>query len=85
MDDNRKGEIAYAFLKHRLKESDGGMSIGNNLRRQIGNIAKQTGVPFEEALEFATGMAMEILAEVSDPKKPATPDELEGHWGHGGH
>ncbi len=83
MDDKRKGEIAYALLKLRLKEEDGGMSIGNNFRRHIGNIAKRTGISFEETLEFAVAMAAEILTEVSDPKKPATPEELEGHWDRG--
>ena len=85
MTEDRKGQIAYAFLKHKMKEGDGGVEIGNNFRRRVGNLAKETGVPFAEALEFSIALTSEILAEVSDPKKPPTPDELEGHWGHGGH
>jgi len=83
MDDKRKGEIAYAFLKLRLKED--GFEIDQNFRRKIGNIAKKTGIPFKETLEFGVQISIEILSEVSDPKKDPTEDELAGFEGHGGH
>ncbi len=82
----RKGEIAYLYLKHLLKED--GLEIDRHFRRRIGNIAKQTGIPFPEALEFATELATDLLTEVSDKSKPVTDEELGGFRGHshgGGH
>jgi len=83
LDDKRKGEIARAFLKFKLKED--GFEIDRHFRRRIGNIAKNTGLPFEEVLEFSIAIASEILTEVSEPTKAPTEDELAGFEGHGGH
>ncbi len=84
IDEKRRGEIALAYLKHLLKSD--GFEIDQHFRRRVGNISKQTGIPFGELLEFSTETASEILAEVSDKSKPPTDDELEGfvHHGHGG-
>jgi len=83
MDKAREGEIARAFLKYKLKED--GFPIDRNFRRRIGNLAKHTGLPFGELLEFATALSSEILTEVSEPGKEPTQDELAGFHGHGGH
>ena len=79
MDTARKNEIAYAFLKDRT--ANHGMEIGNDFRRSVGRVAKQTGIPFAEALEFSTNLASEILKEASDVGRPPNEDELEGHGG----
>ena len=81
--DARKGELAYHFLKHKLKED--GFRVDQHFRRRIGNVAKKTGVPFPELLGFATSLIAEILSEVSEPGKAPTPDELDGFEDHGGH
>jgi hypothetical protein len=80
LDDKRKGELAYVFLKYTMKER--GFELDQSFRRRIGNIAKQTGIPFPEALTFATDLAKEILVEVSDSSRPPTANELEGFDGH---
>ena len=86
MDDKRKGEIAYLFLKNRLKEE--GFDLDQNFRRRIGNIAKKIGVPFPEALEFSMALVGELLVEVGQKDTPPSEEELQSfdHFhGHGGH
>lgn len=83
MDDKRRNEIAYAFLKFLLKKD--GFEIDSNFRRRMGNVASQTGLEFKEVLEFGTTVGIELINEVSDKNKEPTKDELDGHWGHGGH
>jgi hypothetical protein len=83
MEPGRKGEIAHAFLKHLLKEQ--GFDIDKNFRRKVGNVAKNSGLPFEEVLEYGTMLVTEIVTEVSEKGKTPTPEELDGHWGHGHH
>ena len=80
MSTERRNEIAYLLVRHMM--ADRGVEIGNDFRREVGRQAKSTGVPFGEMLEFATAVVGEMLADVSNPKKPPTEDELSGHGGH---
>ena len=80
MSTERRNEIAHLLVRHMM--ADRGVEIGNDFRRTVGRYAKNTGIPFPEMLEFASTMASEMLAEVSNPKKPPTEDELSGHGGH---
>jgi len=50
MGDIRKGEIALAILKYRMWKE--GIHISSNLKRELGNISKETGVPQDELKEF---------------------------------
>ena len=61
MDDIRKGQIALAYLKNKLREE--GVRLTPNLRRQVGNTAKAIGVSIEEATEFAEGIVRELVEE----------------------
>ncbi len=61
MDDIRKGQIALAYLKNKLREE--GIRLTPNFRRQIGNTAKSIGIPIEEAVEFAEGMVRDLVEE----------------------
>src|SRR3989338_1377612 len=56
----RRGEVAILFLKVKfLKDSLGAVTS----IREIGNMAKQAGVPTEEAKEFAQWLLRDIIAE----------------------
>ena len=67
MDDNRKGEIALAYLKNKLSEE--GVRLTPNFRRQVGNTAKAIGISTEEAMEFAECIVRELVDEAFAPNK----------------
>lgn len=68
MDYSRKGEIALAYLKCRLREE--GVRLSPNLRRQVGNIAKDIGISTEEAMEFIQIIVRELVEETfAEPNK----------------
>jgi len=61
MDDIRKGQIALAYLKNKLREE--GFHITLNLHRQINNAAKNIGISTEEATEFTKGIIYDLIEE----------------------
>ena len=62
MDNIRKGQIAIAYLKNKLREE--GVRLTPNLRRQVGNTAKAIGISVEEAMEFTEITVRELVEEV---------------------
>ena len=66
MDDVRKGQIAFLFLRRQIREK--GIRLTPSFRREVGNEAKAIGVSFEEAMEFAEGLVREVI-EGMFPKK----------------
>ncbi len=46
MDDRRMGEIAVAHIKYQMKTE--GFRLTPNYKRELGNIAKGTGIPLGE-------------------------------------
>ena len=62
MDNVRKNQIAFLFLKQQLRER--GVRITPNFRREIGNISKSIGVPNKEAMEFAEIIVRELVEEM---------------------
>ncbi len=60
MDAKRKGEIAYALWKYRLKKE--GIHL-DAVTREIGNIAKATNIPKPELREFMQEIMDELLTE----------------------
>lgn len=67
MDEIRKGQIALAFLKHKLRRD--GARITPNLRREVGNTAKAIGISFDEAMEFTECLVRELVEEVFAPNQ----------------
>ncbi len=59
--EERKGEIAFKVLKVLLHKK--GVTLNNNTRRVVGNTAKDLGIPYAEALEFAEGVVRELVEE----------------------
>ena len=57
----RRGEIAYALMKFRLKKE--GIHL-DGIDREIGNIAKATNVPREELHEFVQEIIDELVKEM---------------------
>jgi hypothetical protein len=47
--EERMGEIALALVKEDLRR---GRAFDPSFRRELGNIAKTTGIPLEELIEF---------------------------------
>lgn len=83
MDEKRRNEIAFALFREHQKCR--GISVGEDYRAFVAYQAKQTGLPFEEVLEFYTTLTGQLLTEVAAVGTPASKEELEGHHrGHGG-
>lgn len=61
MDIARKGEIALLVLKQKLRKE--GIQLGPNFKRDIGNTAKDIGIPLEEAMELAEELTREYVEE----------------------
>lgn len=59
MDEKRKGEIALLLVKNQIKEK--GVRISQNLRRDIGNDAKNIGISTDEAMEFMELIVRELV------------------------
>jgi len=61
MDERRKGEIALALFKYRVGRE--GIRITPDARRELGNVAKATGIPLNELKEFIRLLIEEMLKE----------------------
>ena len=61
MDKNRQGEIARAFLKYRMGRE--GIRLSPDFKRDLGNIAKGTGIPQDELREFERILIKELFEE----------------------
>lgn len=61
MDDIRKGQIAYLFVKKHLREK--GVRLAPALHREIGSEAKGIGISAEEFREFAEIIIREMVEE----------------------
>jgi len=61
MDEKRKGEIALALLKYRMGRE--GIRLTPDMKRDLGNVAKETGIPQDELKEFVKIFVEELLEE----------------------
>ena len=61
MTEERKGEIAFALLKYRMRRE--GIRLTPEINRELGNMAKETGIPPEELKEFGRILFGELLEE----------------------
>ena len=78
MDEKRKGEIAWIFLKAKVSED---LHIGRafkpqEIKKVIGQKAQELNIPREELLEFSKIMIGEILTETNQNLQAATFDKL---------
>ena len=78
MTEERKGPIALLYLKRKLK--DGGIRLKPDMRREIGNEAKELGITTEEATEFVEGLVREMVEAVFPPRSTArfNPEYTQG-------
>lgn len=65
----RQGEIARKLLKHKLQKDGIHRFIPNEVRRELGNVAKAIGVEESELTEFAEILVRELVDELFPPKK----------------
>lgn len=72
MSKERMGEIALAYLKAKIRKDSISMDP-EKIRREIGNIAKDTGIKPDEALSFTSILLAEafdaVLQGLSKEKK----------------
>jgi hypothetical protein len=58
----RKGEIALAILEAQI-EQEGGLKIGSNLKRHLGDLAKKTGISIDELRAFSLEMLSKFIGK----------------------
>jgi hypothetical protein len=61
MDEKRKGEIALALLKYRMGQE--GIRLILDIKRELGNVSRETKIPQDELKEFGGILAKEILEQ----------------------
>lgn len=66
MTEERKGQIALLFLKRKLRDS--GIRLKPDMKREIGNEAKELGITTDEAMEFVEGLVREMVEQVFPPR-----------------
>jgi hypothetical protein len=59
----RRNEIAWLVLKHRIRKEGIRNLEPNDIRRELGNLAKATGASQEELKEFGKELLTEVLTE----------------------
>ena len=59
MDEKRKGEIALALLKYKWVRE--GVRLTPDIKRDLGNVAKEAGIPLDELKEFMKIFIEEFL------------------------
>ncbi len=64
MDEKRRGEIAYEVLRYRVRHEE--IRLNNNTRRDLGSIAKEMGIPFQELKIFTKELISDALDEALD-------------------
>lgn len=60
MDENEKGLIALKLLRNEKRKQ--GINLNPaNMKRGLGNLAKETGIPLEKLMEFAKSETQALL------------------------
>ena len=68
MSEERRGQIALLFLKAKMRRD--GIRIKADMRREVGNEAKEIGVGVDEAMWFLEEMVGELLTEAFKHRVP---------------
>jgi len=63
MDDERMGEIALALIRHYI-QNEGVRLSEHSFKRDLGNVAKGTGIPRGDLIEFAEVLLNESLSNI---------------------
>jgi len=66
MDEKRKGEIALILLEYILLQK--GITFSKNTLRNMGNVAKETGIPLEELKEFSKPIILGAIEKIFSAK-----------------
>ena len=65
MDKQRQGEIAMDLLRYVIIKR--GIMLSRDHMRELGNVAKETGVPIEELREFAQLFLRDFVEDLFKP------------------
>lgn len=61
MDEKRMGEIAVARIRYQMRSE--GFRLTPHYSRELGNIAKATGIPLDELKEFDRILVEELVED----------------------
>jgi hypothetical protein len=62
MTKERMGEIAFALLMGKIA-AEGGIKVGKDLRRQLGQTSQETGITREELEDFSKEMLTRFIGK----------------------
>lgn len=62
MDEKRMQEIALAVMRLEIRRRD--IRLNANFRRELGNVAKEVGIPLEELTSFFETLVREAVDEM---------------------
>ena len=75
MTEQRKGQIAFLYMKQQFREK--GINLRPGFNRELANQAKVLGITYQEAVEFMTGIYLEIFyAQIDSLVKPPAPESV---------
>ncbi|MBI5400561.1 MAG: hypothetical protein HZB12_00375 [Candidatus Yonathbacteria bacterium] len=63
--DEEMGAIALAYVRNRVKKSDILHANPNSARREIGNTAKELGIPYEKCAQFIEQILQDVVIDIS--------------------
>ena len=75
--EQRKGEIALALWKYRLKEKGIALSP-ETVSREAGNASKSTGIPVSEIKDFLRELIQELVEKSLSTKKSNLKSRAKG-------
>jgi len=61
--EERRNEIAYLYVVNKVKNEGISNFKANEIKRQIGNTAKELGISPQEAQEFVRGLVLPLIEE----------------------
>lgn len=67
LSDNERGEIAYALVRYKAKKE--GLKVDDSVHRELGNVAKETGIPLEQLRVFVSELYHDLLRDMDEVRK----------------
>jgi len=63
MTESRRNEIAYLYVLAKIRRQGVGSLNPNNIKRELGNTAKEVGISMEESMEFTHNLVLPLVQE----------------------
>ncbi|MBU1557715.1 hypothetical protein KKC45_02030 [Patescibacteria group bacterium] len=75
MTEARRNEIAYLYILAKIRREGVSSLNPNNIKRELGNSAKEVGITIEEAMEFTHNLVLPLIKEAFPMPKEENESE----------